>query len=92
MDGPSVPVAILRLGFGQGIVAGGVCGRGGLFGFELIEQPVEVLPVEDQARALRHGHQLRSPHLVKRSALYADVGHGFLVGEAALVHHAAIPW
>lgn len=65
---------------GQGVAAG-VVGCGG--GLELVEEPVEVDLVEDQAAALAHGHQARAPVVVEGAALDADVGDRLGVGESA---------
>jgi len=83
VDGPSVPLAIVRQW--RGIV-----GRIGLscgILFELLEESVQVLAVEDDASTLAHGHELWAPDLIERAALDANVAHGLLVVQAALGGH-----
>ena len=50
---------------------------------EVVENPVEVVLVEDEAHALLDAHQAGEPQGLPGAALDADVGHGFLLGEAA---------
>jgi hypothetical protein len=51
--------------------------------FEHVEEPVEVLAVEDEAGALRDRNEMRPPLDVERASLDADVVDGFEVGQAA---------
>lgn len=50
---------------------------------EVVENPVEVVLVEDEAHALLDAHQAGEPQGLPGAALDADVGHGFLLREAA---------
>jgi len=47
--------------------------------FEFIEELIKVFAVKDHARALTHGYELRTPHLIERASFDADVCHGFLM-------------
>ena len=50
---------------------------------EVVEHPVEVVFVEDEAHALLYANQAGEPQGLPGATLDADVGHGFLLGEAA---------
>ena len=50
---------------------------------EVVEHPVEVVFVEDEAHALLYAHQAGEPHGLPGAAFDADVGHRFLLREAA---------
>jgi hypothetical protein len=47
-----------------GCAIGAACG----FMLEFVEKLVEILAVEDHARALAHGHELGTPHLIERAS------------------------
>ena len=66
-----------------GCVIGAACG----FLLEFVEQLVEILAVEDHARALAHGHKLGAPYVVKCAPLNANIFHGFLVIESSFGRH-----
>ena len=59
--------------------------------FELVEQPVEVIPIEDQARTLLQGAKPWSPRRVERAALDADVFHRLRVAQASLHGYSSRP-
>ena len=70
-------------------VVGGWGDSSGL-GLEAVKQPVQICAIENKARALLHGHQLRTPHFVERAAAHPNIFHGFLVGQASF-HHGVSP-
>jgi len=47
--------------------------------FEFIEELIKVFAVKDHARAMTHGYEMGTPHLIESAAFDADVGHGFLM-------------
>ena len=53
-------------------------------GFELVEQPVEFVAIEDQTRTLVQGAEPRSPRRVESTAFDADVFHRLRVAQASL--------
>ena len=57
-------------------------------GLDGVEQFVQILPVVDEAHALVDAGEAGRPVGLPGAALDADVGHGFLLGEAAF-HGAA---
>ena len=52
-------------------------------GLDGVEELVEILPVVDEAHALVDACEAGRPVGLPSAALDADVGHGFLLGEAA---------
>ena len=53
-------------------------------GFQLVKNSVQIFEIEDEAGALRHADESRSPDVIECPSLDADVGNGLLVGETAL--------
>ena len=82
MTGPSVPGRIVRAVVGRVLFFGWLLAcRLGLDG---VEQLVQILPVVDQAHALVDSGEAWRPVGLPGAALDADIGHGLLLGEAAL--------
>lgn len=52
--------------------------------FELVEQPIKVATVKDQAAALLNRLKARTPDGIEGPTANADIGHCFRVGETAL--------